>query len=137
MLIKSEDVNLLCLIQKEILAYEGEIGNTKLCVSQELMIPLVCNCVSAFFVSRVMSPKHKHGEILDSFKCIFSASFHFFTIFMYHFSNEKTKLFFILKNCKDIYSSDFLSVLNLRCYSKQQIKQCVNTKSTHCRSKVL
>lgn len=31
----------------------------------------------------------------------------------------------------------FLSVVILRCYSKQQIKQCVNTKSTHCSSKVL
>lgn len=87
------------------MACEGEIENTKLCVSQELMILLVCNCVICVLVSRVMSPQHKYGEILDSFKCIFSASFHFFTIFIYHFSNENTKLFFIFE--KLTYPSDF------------------------------
>ena len=65
--------------------------------------------------------------------------FFFFTIFRYHFSNQKTWLFFTLKNWRYIFTWIFLSLTIWRCYSKKLIKQCiqnlqVSTKHRSCSS---
>lgn len=95
----------------------------------------LCICV---LVSRVMSPKHKHGEILDSLKFIFFCIIScFYNIHISFFKWKYKTIFHFGKLWRYILIWFFLSVIILRCYSKQQIKQCVNTKCTHCISKVL